>query len=227
MTQSISIGRVRRVIYLGAEALVAEGEFLGYGAVFKLRLRKPYRAPELDREIVSRRTAAEARTMLMLKQYGVSVPRVLFVDPLQGLIIMEKVEGAVLRNALEALGREEACRAMVELGREVGKMHKLGVSHGDVTTSNAVLRPDGSVYILDLGLSKHVEDVEDLAVDVHLLIRVLESSHHSAKEDLMKCFMRGYRSVVGSEVAGKVLEKVAEIRMRGRYVEERRVRKST
>ncbi|MCX8185101.1 MAG: Kae1-associated kinase Bud32 [Sulfolobales archaeon] len=216
---------MQRVIYLGAEALVAEGEFLGRKAVFKLRLRKPYRVLELDREIVSRRTAAEARIMAMLRERGVNVPRILFVDPLYGLIVMEKVEGVVLRDALGVLSGEKACRAMAEFGREVGAMHKLGVAHGDITTSNAVLSNEDSIYILDLGLAKHVEDIEDLAVDLHLLIRVLESSHYAVKEDLLKCFMRSYRSVVGVDEARKIFERVAEIRMRGRYIEERKVRK--
>ncbi len=220
---STSIGRVERVVYLGAEALVAEGEFLGYRAVFKLRVGKPYRIPELDREIVKRRTVHEARTLEALREKGVSVPRLLFVDPLAGLIVMEKVEGVVLRDVLERLDREEACRSMVSLGEEVGKMHKHGVAHGDVTTTNAILRPDGTVCLLDLGLSKRVEDIEDVAVDVHLLVRVLESSHHSVKEEMLRCFLEGYRRVLEEDRVREVMKKVSEIRMRGRYVEERRL----
>ncbi|MEM0065833.1 MAG: Kae1-associated kinase Bud32 [Sulfolobales archaeon] len=223
---SISIGRVERVIYLGAEALVAEGEFLGYRAVFKQRLRKPYRVPELDQEIVSKRTVAEARALVNLRHHGVRVPKVLFVDPLAGLIVMEKIDGVVLRDALQTIDRESSCYAMSLLGEEVGKMHKLGVAHGDVTTSNAILGFDGSVYLVDLGLSKHVEDVEDMAVDVHLLIRVLESSHYAHREELLKCFLKGYRKLLGDEEVREVMDKVAEIRTRGRYVEERRIRKS-
>ncbi len=161
--------------------------------------------------------------MLSLRERGVRVPRVLFVDPLAGLIVMEKVEGAVLRDVLEKLDREEACRSMILLGEEVGKMHKHGVAHGDVTTSNAILEPSGSIRILDLGLSKHVEDLEDAAVDVHLLIRVLESSHYSIKEEMLECFMEGYRKILGDYWLRNVMEKVSEIRMRGRYVEERKL----
>lgn len=170
-----------------------------------------------------RRTVHEARTLMTLREGGVRVPRVLFVDPLVGLIVMERMEGVLLRDALGKLGRGEACRSMESLGEEVGKMHKLGVAHGDVTTSNAILRPDGTVYLLDLGLSKHIEDVEDAAVDVHLLIRVLESSHYEIREEMLRCFLAGYRRVIGEEEARRVMQKVAEVRMRGRYVEERRL----
>lgn len=226
MTASISTGRIDRVVYLGAEAVIAEGEFLGYRAVFKLRLRKPYRDPELDQQIVSRRTIAEVRNLLTLREHGVRVPRVLFVDPLEGLIVMEKIDGVVLRDALGGLDRDAACHVMRAAGVEVGKVHRAGIAHGDVTTSNMVLTSSGEVYLLDLGLAKRVEDLEDIAVDIHLLIRVLESSHYSSREELLRCFLRGYREVLSEEMIREVLSKVGEIRMRGRYVEERRIRKS-
>lgn len=226
MTVSTCVGRVSKVIYLGAEALIAEGEFLGRSVVFKQRVSKPYRVPELDKAIILRRTISEARILTLLEEVGVRVPKIVFVDPLVGLIVMEKIDGLVLRDALKDLDREVACRAMVSAGREVGKMHKAGIAHGDVTTSNMILARDGDVYIVDLGLAKHVEDVEDVAVDLHLLIRVLESSHYSAREELFKCFISGYREVVGEEFAREVLDKVSEIRLRGRYVEERKVRKT-
>lgn len=226
MTASTYIGRVDKVIYLGAEALVAEGEFLGRRVVFKQRISKPYRAPELDKVIIHRRTLSEARILTLLEQAGVRVPRPVFIDPLVGLIVMEKVEGVVLRDALKDLDRESACRAMASAGTEIGKIHRAGVAHGDVTTSNMILSKDGSVYIVDLGLAKHIEDIEDMAVDIHLLIRVLESSHYLVKDELFKCFISGYREIVGDDLTRKILDKVSEIRMRGRYVEERKVRKT-
>jgi len=216
-------GRVLRVIYLGAEALVAEGEFLGYEAVFKLRLRKPYRAPELDREIIRRRTLAEARLLLTLRELGVKVPAVLYVDPVEGLIVMEKVRGRTILSSVGSLSRGELCSAMSRAGSELAKMHRSGIAHGDVTTANMVLTDSGDVYLVDLGLAKHAEDLEDLAVDVHLLIRVLESSHYSIKDEMFRCFLSGYREVLGEEMTKAVLEKVREIRLRGRYIEERRL----
>jgi TP53 regulating kinase-like protein len=220
-------GRVLRVIYLGAEALVAEGEFLGYEAVFKLRLRKPYRVPELDREIIRRRTLTEARLLLALRELGVRVPAVLYVDPVEGLIVMEKVRGRTILSAASSLSRDELCSAMSKVGVELAKMHKGGVAHGDVTTANMVLTDSSDVYLVDLGLAKHAEDLEDLAVDVHLLIRVLESSHYAVKDEMFKCFLGGYREVLGEDLTRAILEKVREIRLRGRYVEERRLRSRT
>jgi len=148
---------------------------------------------------------------------------VLYVDPLEGLIVMEKVRGRTILSAAESLSRGELCSAMSKVGSELAKMHRSGVVHGDVTTANMILTESGDVYLVDFGLAKHAEDLEDLAVDVHLLIRVLESSHYSAKDEMFRCFLSGYREVIGEELARAILEKVREIRLRGRYVEERRL----
>ena len=147
----------------------------------------------------------------------------LYVDPLEGLIVMEKVRGRTILSAAESLSRGELCSAMSKVGSELAKMHRSGVVHGDVTTANMILTESGDVYLVDFGLAKHAEDLEDLAVDVHLLIRVLESSHYSAKDEMFRCFLSGYREVIGEELARAILEKVREIRLRGRYVEERRL----
>jgi len=62
------------------------------------------------------------------------------------------------------------------------------------------------------------DDIEEFAVDIHLLDRSLESAHHKIRERFMKHFLLGYSKIVGRDRALEVLGKVKEIRMRGRYV---------
>ena len=62
------------------------------------------------------------------------------------------------------------------------------------------------------------DDLEELAVDIHLLDRSLESAHHKIRERVMKHFLLGYSKIVGRDRALEVLGKVKEIRMRGRDV---------
>jgi tRNA A-37 threonylcarbamoyl transferase component Bud32 len=45
-------------------------------------------------------------------------------------------------------------------------------------------------------------------------------------KELLTYFLRGYRSVLSPNEVNDILNTVKEIRLRGRYVEERRVRKS-
>ncbi|MEM4719145.1 MAG: lipopolysaccharide kinase InaA family protein, partial [Nitrososphaerota archaeon] len=119
---------------------------------------------------------------------------------------------------------EELERLAYELGRIVGKMHAGGVAHGDLTTSNIMLDKSGNIYLIDFGLSAITDDPEELAVDIHLLDRSLESVHHGVRASFMRSFLRGYAAAAGMSFLQKLVEKVKEIRSRGRYVEERRKR---
>lgn len=214
------------LIASGAEANLYKGRFLGYDVVVKHRVSKPYRDVKLDLMIRRDRTLTEAKIMLLAMSLGVRVPTVLYVDLENSIIVMEYVEGVLLRDYI-GLVDEDVRRAYLELlGVYVGKLHKNDITHGDLTTSNVIVSSNGSLYIIDFGLSKISNDVEDKAVDIHLLMRSFESIHYNMSKELLTYFLRGYRSVLSPNEVNDILNTVKEIRLRGRYVEERRVRKS-
>jgi TP53 regulating kinase-like protein len=214
------------LIASGAEANLYRGRFLGYDVVVKHRVSKPYRDVKLDLMIRRDRTLTEAKIMLLAMSLGVRVPTVLYVDLENSIIVMEYVEGVLLRDYI-GLVDEGVRRAYLELlGVYVGKLHKNDITHGDLTTSNVIVSSNGSLYIIDFGLSKISNDVEDKAVDIHLLMRSFESIHYNMSKELLTYFLRGYRSVLSTTEVNEILNTVKEIRLRGRYVEERRVRKS-
>lgn len=214
------------LIASGAEANLYRGRFLGYDVVVKHRVSKPYRDVKLDLVIRRDRTLTEAKIMLLAMSLGVRVPTVLYVDLENSIIVMEYVEGVLLRDYI-GLVDEDVRRAYLELlGVYVGKLHKNDITHGDLTTSNVIVSSNGSLYIIDFGLSKISNDVEDKAVDIHLLMRSFESIHYNMSKELLTYFLRGYRSVLSTNEVNDILNTVKEIRLRGRYVEERRVRKS-
>lgn len=214
------------LIASGAEANLYKGRFLGYDVVIKHRVSKPYRDVKLDLVIRRDRTLTEAKIMLLAMSLGVRVPTVLYVDLENSIIVMEYVEGVLLRDYI-GLVDEDVRRAYLELlGVYVGKLHKNDITHGDLTTSNVIVSSNGSLYIIDFGLSKISNDVEDKAVDIHLLMRSFESIHYNMSKELLTYFLRGYRSVLSPNEVNEILNTVKEIRLRGRYVEERRVRKS-
>jgi Kae1-associated kinase Bud32 len=75
-------GRGRlELIHKGAEAYLYRGVYAGVEAVYKYRVPKKYRHPELDARIRSSRTIREARIMLHARNSGVPVPAVLLVEP--------------------------------------------------------------------------------------------------------------------------------------------------
>lgn len=213
------------LIASGAEANLYRGRFLGYDVVIKYRVPKDYRDPNFDRLVRMERTLTEAKTMLVAMECGVLVPPILYVDVENALIVMEYINGILLRDAIPSINGSLREKYLELLGSYVGKLHRNNVTHGDLTTSNVMVTPEGMMYLIDFGLSRISYEVEDKAVDIHLLIRSFESTHYSLTKELVKYFLRGYTSAVGTDFVNTIMSKVKEIRLRGRYVEERRVRR--
>ncbi|MEM4033384.1 MAG: Kae1-associated kinase Bud32, partial [Sulfolobales archaeon] len=118
------------LIASGAEANLYKGRFLGYDVVVKHRVSKPYRDVKLDLMIRRDRTLTEAKIMLLAMSLGVRVPTVLYVDLENSIIVMEYVEGVLLRDYI-GLVDEDVRRAYLELlGVYVGKLHKNDITHG-------------------------------------------------------------------------------------------------
>ncbi|KAK3059327.1 hypothetical protein LTS18_011122, partial [Coniosporium uncinatum] len=110
------------------------------------------------------RLLAEARTLVKCKREGVPVPGVLGADwggvgadscAKGGWILLEWVRGWTARRCLDVWkarrteeneGRLEGelVGLMGRIGRAVGRLHEVGVVHGDLTTSNLMLRPRGT-----------------------------------------------------------------------------------
>jgi len=211
-------------VFKGAEAYLYLIEFAGMKALAKKRIAKDYRHRVLDERLRYERTVEEARTMLAALEAGVTVPSVLYVDPNEKLIIIEYVEGVVFRELIEVEGCSERVRKIAHrLGENVAKLHLAGIAHGDVTTSNVIVSNNDTPFIIDFGLAKKTRDIKEHAVDVHLFLRSLESTHPEHRDCIYQAFIDGYRSVAG-DYTDKILAKVDEIRLMGRYVEARRQR---
>ncbi len=71
----------------------------------------------------------------------------------------------------------------------VGKLHKGGIIHGDLTTSNMIL-VQGKICLIDFGLSFYERSVEAQGVDVHVYFQTLESTH-DRPEELIEAFKVG------------------------------------
>lgn len=143
----------------GAEALVYKTTFLTSQTpvVVKYRPPKPYRHAILDKRLTKQRLLAEARSLVRVKREGVNVPGVIGADWDAGWLVLEYIPGRTVRKVLDGWAEhvEERRKKVVEtiemrdedmldlmrrVGREIGKLHALGVCHGDLTTSNLMLR---------------------------------------------------------------------------------------
>lgn len=188
----------------GAEAVITiEGK-----TVEKRRLSKKYRAPALDRKLITERTRAEARLIAAARKGGVPTP--VMSDITADTIRMEYIEGKLLTGHLSETTVREA-------GRMVGKLHTAGIMHGDLTTSNLILRNgDGKCVLIDFGLAQVTTEIEQRGVDVHVFFQTLESTKPDHSESLKNAFIAGYHETFKG--AADVVKRETEIQMRGRYL---------
>jgi TP53 regulating kinase-like protein len=137
-------------------------------------------------------------------------------------ITMEYVEGQQIKQLLNNAPAEKRHELCTTIGELIAKLHRQGLIHGDLTTSNMILNPQGKIYFVDFGLGEKNSELEVQGVDLHLMKRALQSTHYLFWEECFKNVLSGYSCVLGSEAAEKVYEKIREIERRGRYVEERK-----
>ena len=207
-----------QLIAKGAEAdLLLDLDWNGLKALIKLRKKKKYRHPELDREIRKTRTLLEAGILHRVKEAGVPAPLVYQVDPENATIIMEYLVGVKVRDIIKDLTIDEKKSLFNEIGVNAGLMHHSGIIHGDLTTSNMIKGVNGVVFI-DFGLGEFSSEVEKRGVDLNLLYRMLTSTHYEYTETLFTAFKEGYIESLGCD-AEVALERMREIGKRGRYIE--------
>lgn len=200
----------------GAEASIYLSRWFELPAVRKERLPKPYRQKELDQAIRTQRTLREASLIVKARETGVPTPLIYFVDPENGEIIMQHLEGKRLKEIFLDANTSLKKSLAREAGRMVAKLHRAGIVHGDLTTSNFIFWEE-KLYLIDFGLASQSNKFEDMGVDLHLIKEVLNSAHHGDFHILFPEIIAGYEEIAGKDRAKKVLGVVAEIERRGRY----------
>jgi TP53 regulating kinase-like protein len=178
-------------------------------------------------------------------------------------LLMEWVEGRSVKDLLRewdavqkrseasggsdgATGREEDVRRLLRrVGRAVGAMHsKGGVVHGDLTSSNIMVRPiaeqkvngegdraeaegegkekevvdlEGEIVLIDFGLAMQSMQDEDRAVDLYVLERAFGSTHPRQEDWFKDEVLDSQEGYKGSfKGSNVVLKRLEEVRMRGR-----------
>lgn len=207
----------------GAEGVVTRLVYLGRLAVRKKRFAKTYRHPVLDARLTSRRLSQEARILLRMRKAGIRVPAIYVVDIKNSVLVMEYLPGMTLKAFLNNEGEQRGQEIMREAGREVAKMHKCDVVHGDLTTGNIMVVPrtdeDGkgcreySVCLIDFGLSSGGGSDEDMAVDLYVLERAVISAHSEAAQPLNETFILAYAQELKRP---SVMKRLSDVRARGR-----------
>jgi len=209
------------LIKKGAEASLYLETWNDRKVIIKRRHPKSYRIPELDLMIRSQRTVHEPNLIHKAKKAGVPTPTIFRIDLTDAAIVMEFVEGKQIKEVLDNVSLEQRLQLSGLIGRMIGRLHKHGIIHGDLTTSNMILTPYGKVVFVDFGLSERSKELEPKGVDLHLMKRALQSTHYKHAKECFKAVMKGYSEAVGEQETKKVAAKIREIEKRGRYVADR------
>lgn len=212
------------LIKKGAEASLYLAEWHDKKVIMKRRLPKKYRLSQLDERIRSYRTIHEPQLMHEARKAGVPTPIIFLVDVKQATIIMEFIEGKLVKQLLNKVSESQRLSLCVEIGESIGRLHINGVIHGDLTTSNMIQTSEEKVFFVDFGLGEKSKELEARGVDLHLMKRALQSTHFRFAEECFNAVVKGYSEILDGAMVKNVLAKIKEIERRGRYVSERKRR---
>lgn len=203
-----------KLLKKGAEGDIFLTRYENVLAILKTRKKKQYRNQILDDKIRKSRTIRESTILSEVKEFGVRTPLVYQVNHNDCTILMQQIKGNVVRD----LTGNKLISACKEIGKITGTLHKNGIMHGDLTTSNFILS-NGRIYTIDFGLSQRTARIEDHAVDLRLFKEILNSAHVSMMKSLWSSFLKGYRSAIGYDRYNQILNHVSVIEGRGRYAQ--------
>jgi len=202
-----------KIIRRGTETEIRRDVFMGRDVLVKSRVPKSYRHPALDQSLRVHRTRMEARLLQEARSCGVPTPIVYDIDTVNAEIWMQEIVGPRAKDALMQAAPDEVREISQEIGRMVARLHSHGMTHGDLTTSNMILR-EGEVFFIDLSLGSKAASLEEMGVDLHLLREAFQSAH----SDIMYAYDIIAETYVREYAGGKeVLAKVKDIEERGRY----------
>lgn len=197
-----------KLIQQGAEAIILKEK----NRITKRRIKKSYRVSELDEKIRKLRTRSETKLLEKASKI-ISIPKNREMNENKKEIKMDFIEGKKLSDNLDKFLKLKQLKICNQIGQDIAKLHDENIIHGDLTTSNMILKND-KVYFIDFGLGFISSKFEDKAVDIHLLRQALEAKHFKYWEELFKEFLKGYKKSKNSKI---VFERLKAVEKRGRY----------
>jgi bifunctional N6-L-threonylcarbamoyladenine synthase / protein kinase Bud32 len=208
----------------GAEANIYPDHYLDEEVLLKKRIPKGYRIEEIDQYLRKIRTKKEAKLLGEAKRCGVVTPLVYDVDQGESTITMGKISGKEVKEVFSE-GHPQNMDKIVLIseiiGENVARLHNCGIIHGDLTTSNIILKLDEEnetpqLVFIDFGLGKVSQLVEDKGVDLLVFKKAISGIHHDISQVCFDSILRGYE---GARDYKQIVAKIEEIEGRGRYTE--------
>ncbi len=197
----------------GAEANLYENKWLNHDAFIKERIPKSYRIPEIDLHLRKKRTKKEAKLLGEAKGCGVKTPLIYDINKDTYSITLQKTEGKMIKDVFGYSKLDEIKNISRKIGENVAKLHNCGIIHGDLTTSNLILKDDQIVFI-DFGLGKNSDLIEDKGVDLLVFKKAISGIHYKIADICFDEILKGYTEANDYK---KIIDKIVEIEGRSRY----------
>lgn len=210
------------LLFQGAESRVYRGVFHSKPAILKERFKKTYRLDELDQKLTKERIRSELKAYQKIEKkcpdLFQNMCRVLHSD--ERNIVFTKLTDTISVKEYFDQSSEEAINEMLKkMGEVVAQIHLCGVIHGDLTTSNFLVKQqhkqldslmDNVVIPIDFGLSSGLVNVENQAVDLYVLERAIQSTNPKINFNHL---LDSYQKKMETD---KINKKLDQVRMRGR-----------
>jgi len=121
---------------------------MGKKCIIKERFEKKYRVKELDQKLTKQRIHTECRNLVRAYKGGVNTPTVYFCDQINRKIYLQFIDNsAVLKEVLKTIYSTQSFKNEVllekiinSIGENLAKLHNNQIIHGDLTTSNMLLK---------------------------------------------------------------------------------------
>lgn len=204
-----------KLIKQGAEAKIMISRQDDQNVIIKDRIKKNYRIKQIDEKIRKSRTSLESNLLSEARRSGVPTPKIFEIDKKNHKIIMQYVDGERIKELLNRSDKKKIEQISFEIGKLIGKLHTRGIIHGDLTTSNMIMKNE-KIYFIDFGLGFFSKKLEDQGTDLRLLHEALKSTHFKIMNVCWKRIIEGYQKEYSK--ANQVLKKIEEIKKRARYM---------
>lgn len=147
-------------------------------------------------KIMKEQIIMEAKAILKCKTYGIAVPTLYLIDLKNYKIKMENVSGLVVSDFLKDNfdNTEAVTELLFEIGVKLGEMHAINVCHGDLNTSNMLLKENGSIVLINFGLSSLDPSINDKVMDLYIL-ELCFINFHWQIADKFWLILIGYKEV--------------------------------
>jgi Kae1-associated kinase Bud32 len=161
------------------------------------------------------RLSRECAISEFLYNEGFKVPKILHISNAERLVFMEYIEGENLSQSIKRIETsaeyqtfEKELANLSNAGEILARVHSHNVVLGDTKPENMLVKPDGTIFMIDFEQAVQDEDGDkswDIAVFLYYAGHFLQPIYGTAKaESIAKAFITGYLKAGGDvEVINK------------------------